>query len=334
MIKENPSPSLSIILPVFNEAGSLRSLHSALCQVLTNFGSPFEIIYCDDGSSDDSPSILREFAQNDPRVRVVILRRNFGQTAAISAGIDQTRGNHIVLLDADFQNDPADIPALVKKLDEGYDIVSGWRKNRQDPFFSKKLPSRIANRLISWITGMSLHDHGCTLKAYRSEILKDVSLYGEMHRFIPIIGHWAGARVTEVEVRHHPRNTGKSKYSLLRIFKVLLDLPLLVLMGNYLTRPMHFFGMIGIGINLAAALCTLRLFRDVFLHGGQASDNGFLILAVFLFMVGIQVIMIGLLAELLIRVYHESQKKKTYAIREIVNENPSTNASNEPTNSN
>lgn len=317
MTTEEIRPYLSVILPVYNEAESLRPLHDALCRELSALPSTFELIYCDDGSTDGSDEILREFARNDPRVRAVILRRNFGQTAAISAGVDCARGEIIILLDADFQNDPADIPKLIQKIEEGYDIVSGWRRHRNDPWFSKKLPSRFANRLISWVTGVHLHDHGCTLKAYRSEILKDVSLYGEMHRFISILGHWTGARVTEVEVRHHPRKAGHSKYSLLRIYKVLLDLPLLVLLGNYLTRPMHFFGMAGIGLNGVAVLCALRVAKDLW-EGDQASDNGFLILSVFFFLAGMLILMMGLLAELLIRVYHESQQKKTYVIREIV----------------
>ncbi len=328
MTTEIIRPDLSIILPVYNEAESLRPLHDALCKVVSALPSTCELIYCDDGSTDGSDEILREFARNDPRVRVVILRRNFGQTAAISAGVDCAQGKIIILLDADFQNDPADIPKLIQKIEEGYDIVSGWRRHRNDPWFSKKLPSRFANRLISWVTGVHLHDHGCTLKAYRSEILKDVSLYGEMHRFISILGHWTGARVTEVEVRHHPRKAGRSKYSLLRIYKVLLDLPLLVLLGNYLTRPMHFFGMAGIALNGAAVLCALRVAKDLW-EGDQASENGFLILSVFFFLAGMLTFMMGLLAELLIRVYHESQQKKTYVIREIV-EPPSPKQSDAP----
>lgn len=319
-------PYLSVILPVYNEAGSLRSLHEALLCELTALGFDFEVIYCDDGSRDGSSDILREFAAADPRIRVLILRRNFGQTAAISAGVDCAHGKIIFLLDADFQNDPADIPTLLRKIEEGYDIVSGWRRNRQDPWFSKKLPSRIANWLISRTTGVRLHDHGCTLKAYRSEILKDVSLYGEMHRFIPILGSWAGAKVAEVEVQHHPRKTGKSKYSLMRIYKVILDIPLLVLLGNYLTRPLHFFGAAGILFNAAAVLCALRVAKDM-MEGDQASENGFLILAVFFFLVGFLTFMMGLLAELMIRVYHESQQKKTYAIREILNPPPANDRS-------
>lgn len=320
-MSDNQRPYLSIVLPVFNEVDSLRLLHEALSRELQAMKFSYEIIYCDDGSTDGSTDVLREFAASDPHIRVLILRRNFGQTAAISAGVDQSRGAIIVLLDADFQNDPADIARLLQKIDEGFDIVSGWRRRRQDPWFSKKFPSRIANWLISRTTGVRLHDHGCTLKAYRSEILKDVALYGEMHRFISILGHWAGANVTEVEVQHHPRKTGKSKYSLLRIYKVLLDLPLLILLGNYLTRPLHFFGIVGIGFNGVAALCALRVAKDL-MEGDQASENGFLILSVFFFLVGIITFMMGLLAELTIRVYHESQQKKTYVIREILNPTP------------
>jgi len=319
---ENQSKNiyLSVVLPVYNEVESLSVLHEALCKELQATGLSYEILYCDDGSQDGSADVLREFAGRDSQVRVVLLKRNFGQTAAITAGVDQARGEIIVLMDADYQNDPADIRKLLEKLDEGYDIVSGWRRRRKDPLFTKKIPSRMANWLISKITGVKIHDHGCTLKAYRSEILKHVSLYGEMHRFISILGHWAGATVAEIEVNHYPRRCGKSKYSLGRIFKVLLDLPVLVLLGNYLTRPMHFFGMVGIGFNALGFLCALQVAKDYFIDGEQASENGFLILTVFFSLVGIMIIMIGLLAELLTRIYYESQGKKTYVIQENLNQ--------------
>ncbi|MBN2328621.1 MAG: glycosyltransferase family 2 protein [Candidatus Omnitrophica bacterium] len=322
------NPYLSVILPVYNEADNLNALHRSLCRELQAVGCSYEIIYCDDGSDDGSTGVLKELARSDPNVRILILRRNYGQTAAISAGVDHARGEIMILLDADLQNDPADIPRLLQKIDEGYDIVSGWRRRRSDPWISKKLPSRIANKFISWITGVPIHDQGCTLKAYRSEIMHDISLYGEMHRFISILGYWNGAKVAEVEVRHHPRQSGKSKYSLIRIFKVLLDIPLLVLLGNYITRPMHFFGIAGIGFHFAAVLCALRVAKDMW-EGEQASENGFLILSVFFFLVGVMTFMMGLLAELTIRVYHESQQKKTYLIRESINPAPPRTDQNE-----
>lgn len=205
---------LSVILPVCNEAENLRPLHASLQSVFDRMGRSCEMIFCDDGSRDDSRTIIRQLAESDERVKAVFLRRNFGQTAAISAGVDHALGEIIVIMDADLQNDPEDIPALLAKLEEGFDIVSGWRRHRNDPWLSKVLPSRVANWVISGLTGVRLHDHGCTLKAYRREILREVSLYGEMHRFISIYGHWIGARVGEVEVRHHPRQRGRSKYTI------------------------------------------------------------------------------------------------------------------------
>ncbi len=312
------TPELSVIIPVYNEEGNLLPLQEALRQAMEATGRSYEIIYCDDGSQDGSLSVLKNIAQSHPGVRVVVLRRNFGQTAAIAAGIDQARGNAVILMDADLQNDPRDIPRLLDKLDEGYDIVSGWRKHRQDPLFTKRLPSRIANWIIARITGVPIHDHGCTLKAYRREVLGGIALYGEMHRFLTVLGHWMGARTAEVEVTHHPRVRGKSKYTLSRIIKVLLDLPLLILLGNFLTRPSHFFGGIGMLFQFAAALCALDVLYEKYFEGDKASNNPFLLLAVFFALVGAQIIMIGLLAEMMTRVYHESQQKKTYVIREII----------------
>jgi len=320
-------PALSVILPVYNEAENLRSLHESVSAVMEQVGRSHEIIYCDDGSTDGSTDILRALAVENPQVKLLLLRRNFGQTAALVAGLDHARGDILILLDSDLQNDPRDIPKLLELIDQGYDIVSGWRRRRQDPFLTKVLPSKIANRLISWITGVHLHDHGCTLKAYRREILRGVSLYGEMHRFISIYGHWMGAKVGEVEVLHHPRRSGKSKYSLSRTFKVLLDLPVLVLMGSYLTRPIHFFGSIGILSCFAGMLCAAQvLYKKIIEPTDKAHNNPLLLLAVFFALVGIQIIMIGLLAELLTRVYHESRKKKIYVLRETVNCLPETDA--------
>lgn len=314
-------PELSIILPVFNEAGNIAPLHQTISSALESLGKTYEILYCDDGSSDGSTETLMRLAADDPRVKVIVLRRNFGQTPAINAGIDHAQGDILILMDADLQNDPRDIPKLLEKIDEGYDIVSGWRRHRKDPLFSKVLPSRIANWIISHVTGVRLHDHGCTLKAYRRDVLQQVSLYGEMHRFISIFGQWTGAKVAEVEVNHHPRASGRSKYSLSRTFKVLLDLPVLILLGSYLTKPMHFFGFIGIFSNLLGFICMLLVAYDKWLDpvNNKAHRNPLLLLAVFFVLIGLQFILMGLLAELLTRTYFESQHKKTYVVKQLVN---------------
>ncbi len=311
---------ISVVLPVCNEEQNLESLHQRLTGVLERLGKGYEIVYCDDGSTDGSLNLLREFAKQDHKIKVVSLRRNFGQTAAIRAGVDHTSGDIIVLLDADMQNDPEDIPKLLEQLEKGDDIVSGWRRNRQDPFLSKVLPSKIANWLISQISGVKLHDHGCTLKAYRRDVLSGISLYGEMHRFISIYGHWIGARVGEVEVQHHPRVKGKSKYSLGKTFKVFLDIPVFILLGRFLTRPVHFFGSIGILFNVAGFICAFFVLYEKWTQmDAKAHRNPLLLLAIFFALVGIQIIMIGLLAEIMTRVYHESQGKTIYVIRETIN---------------
>src|SRR5215212_9420824 len=240
------SPDISVFLPVFNEEPNLLPLHAKLDKALKSLGRSAEIVYVDDGSSDGSLKILRDIAQLDPRVRVVALRRNYGQTAAMAAGIDAAKGKVLIPMDADLQNDPADIARLLEKLDEGYDVVSGWRKNRKDKMVTRKIPSMIANRLISWIGGVPLHDYGCSLKAYRRESLQDVRLYGEMHRFIPIYAAWAGARVTEIPVEHHARTMGKSKYGLSRTLKVVFDLMTIKFMASYQTKPIYVFGSFGL----------------------------------------------------------------------------------------
>src|ERR1041385_1569601 len=239
------APEISIFLPVYNEEPNLLPLHAKLDEALKALGRSAEIVYVDDGSTDGSLTILRDIAQLDPRVRVVALRRNYGQTAAMAAGIDAAKGDVLIPMDADLQNDPADITRLLSKLDEGYDVVSGWRKNRKDKMITRKIPSMIANRLISWIGGVPLHDYGCSLKAYRRESLQDVRLYGEMHRFIPIYAAWAGARVTEIPVEHHARTMGKSKYGLSRTIKVVFDLMTIKFMASYQTKPIYIFGTFG-----------------------------------------------------------------------------------------
>ena len=311
-------PELSVFLPVFNEEPNLVPLHAKLDEALKALGQSAEIIYVDDGSSDASLEILRELARLDGRVRVVALKRNYGQTAAMAAGIDAAQGNVLIPMDADLQNDPADIVRLLEKLDEGYDVVSGWRKNRQDKVITRKIPSMIANRLISWIGGVPLHDYGCTLKAYRLESLESVRLYGEMHRFIPILASWEGARVAEIPVAHHPRTMGKSKYGLSRTFKVVFDLMTIKFMASYQTKPIYIFGTFGvlaIALSLIAGLwaSVLKLWMGV-----SFILTPLPVITVVMLAIGVQFLLMGLLAEMLVRTYHESQAKSIYAVRERI----------------
>lgn len=311
-------PDISVFLPVYNEEPNLRPLHAKMDEALAKLGRTAEIIYVDDGSTDGSLEVLRGLAHADARVRVVALRRNYGQTAAMAAGIDAARGRVLIPMDADLQNDPADIIRLLNKLDEGYDVVSGWRKNRKDKMVTRKLPSMLANRLISWIGGVPLHDYGCSLKAYRRESLEDVRLYGEMHRFIPIYASWAGARVTEIPVEHHPRTMGKSKYGLSRTLKVVFDLMTIKFMASYQTKPIYVFGtfgMIAFAVSILAGLYAL--FLKLF-HKADFVQTPLPILAIVLFAVGVQFLLMGLLAEMLVRTYHESQAKRIYAVREKI----------------
>jgi glycosyltransferase involved in cell wall biosynthesis len=310
------APEISVFLPVYNEEPNLTPLHAKLDQALKALNRTAEIIYVDDGSTDGSLKILRELARNDPRVRVVALRRNYGQTAAMAAGIDAATGQVLIPMDADLQNDPADIVRLLDKLDEGYDVVSGWRKNRKDKMVTRKIPSMIANRVISWIGGVPLHDYGCSLKAYRRESLEDVRLYGEMHRFIPIYASWAGARVSEIPVEHHPRTMGKSKYGLSRTLKVVFDLMTIKFMASYQTKPIYVFGSFGM---LAFAISLFAGFYALFLkifHRADFVQTPLPILAIVMFAVGVQFVLMGLLAEMLVRTYHESQAKPIYSVRE------------------
>ncbi|HEX5884093.1 MAG TPA: glycosyltransferase family 2 protein [Pyrinomonadaceae bacterium] len=310
------TPEISVFLPVYNEEPNLRPLHAKLEAALKALGRSAEIVYVDDGSNDGSLQILRELAEVDSRVRVIALRRNYGQTAAMAAGIDAARGKVLIPMDADLQNDPADIERLLNKLDEGYDVVSGWRKNRKDKMVTRKIPSMLANRLISWIGGVPLHDYGCSLKAYRRESLQDVRLYGEMHRFIPIYASWAGARVTEIPVEHHARTMGKSKYGLSRTLKVVFDLMTIKFMASYQTKPIYVFGsfgMLAFGISLLSGLYALFL---KVIHKADLVQTPLPVLSIVLFAVGVQFLLMGLLAEMLVRTYHESQAKSIYAVRE------------------
>ncbi len=319
------TPALSLVIPVYNEEESLPALFEALDKALPTLPQPVEAVLVDDGSRDRSFALLRDAAASRPWLRVVRFRRNFGQTAAIAAGIDLSRGPIIVALDADLQNDPKDIPRLLQKLDEGYEVVSGWRRDRQDKAVTRRLPSVVANWLIGWVTGVRIHDYGCTLKAYRRWVLEPYGLYGEMHRFIPIYASWAGARVTEMEVTHHPRRAGVSKYGLGRVFKVLLDLLTVTFLGGYSTKPIYFFGrpafaLCTVGM-LSGAIFVAQFIKEHVMHvpGEWLQPVTLLLLAVFLFSLGVQFLLMGLLGEILIRTYHESQGKKTYLVGERVN---------------
>ena len=316
---ESPERTYSVIIPVYNEQENLHELYHQLHEAARELDGPVELIFVDDGSSDGSFDILWDLSQRDPDVKVVRFRRNFGQTAALSAGIDHSTGAVLIAIDADLQNDPADIPRLVAKLDEGYDVVSGWRKRRHDPMLRRRLPSRMANALISSVTGVHLHDYGCTLKVYRRDVLADAVLYGEMHRFIPVYATWAGARVAELVVNHRPRVAGKSKYGMSRVFKVFLDLITIKFLSSYATKPTYFFGRLGLLFCLAGSAVGIlvlyqKFFRDVYVH-----RNPLLLLAVFVFLLGIQLIMMGVLAEIEIRTYFESQRKRPYLVRETIN---------------
>jgi glycosyltransferase involved in cell wall biosynthesis len=309
---------LSVVIPLYNEEENIERLYVGLREVLQGLGQEYEIIVVDDGSTDGSFEALKALHLNDQALKVIRLRRNFGQSAAFSAGFDSARGAIIVTMDADLQFDPEDIPKLLNKMDESYDIVSGWRVHRQESFLTRRLPSAVANWLISRITGVRLHDYGCSLKAYRSEVLHNVQLYGELHRFIPALASSMGVRLTEVPVRHEPRRFGKSKYDLSRTLTVLLDLLTVKFLLSYSTRPMQVFGLLGVvsfavGFVIAAYLSFLRL-----VLGSPIADRPLLLLAILLIFVGVQLVTMGLLGELMIRTYHEAQGKKIYTVREML----------------
>jgi glycosyltransferase involved in cell wall biosynthesis len=324
------APRLSVIVLVYNETESIAPLHEELSGVLEGLDISYEIVYIDDGSRDGSTEKLAQLVLHDRHVRVVSFRRNFGQTAAVQAGIDHSRGEILVFMDGDMQNDPHDIPRLLDKIDEGYDVASGWRKNRHDDA-TRVLPSKIANWLISRVTGVYLNDYGCTLKAYRREVIEDVKLYGEMHRFIPVYASWLGARIVEIPVNHRARAFGRSKYSLARTSRVLLDLITVKLLGSYSTKPIYFFGFAAFGLwALAFVFAAIVIIQKLLPPYPYAHNNPLLLLAVFLAIVGVQFILMGLLAELSIRTYHESQGKATYVVREVIE--PSRSARKEVTN--
>ena len=319
---DNSAVELSIVIPVLNEADSLKPLYEEITAAVSGSGN-CEIIFIDDGSTDESLNILINIQQNDGRVRVIKLRRNFGQTAALSAGFRHARGRIIVPLDADGQNDPADIPRLVAKLETGFDIVSGWRRKRHDNALTRTLPSRIANWIVAKITGVKLHDFGCTLKAYRAESLKCIRLYGEMHRFIPALASWGGEKVTEIVVNHRPRTAGKTKYGLNRIVKVILDLITIKFLASFSTKPIYVFGGLG-GISLLGSLLAgfgVLYYKFIDEEHLAMNRNPLLVLSMMLFMTAIQFILMGLLAEILVRTYHESQDREIYIIEEILESN-------------
>jgi glycosyltransferase involved in cell wall biosynthesis len=310
--------TLSILIPVYNEEGNLSLLYEKLVAALKKVGRPYEVIFVDDGSSDGTMEILLDLREKNPNVKIISFSRNFGQTAALSAGIDSSKGDIIIPMDGDLQNDPEDILMLLQKIEEGYDVVSGWRKDRKDPFLTRRLPSMIANKIISWIGGVYLHDYGCTLKAYRRDILKNIRLYGEMHRFIPIYAQWIGARVSEIPVRHFSRGSGSSKYGMSRVFKVILDLMVVKFLVSYSQKPIYVFGGLGLlmilgGFFSGVYAIYLKLFKEV-----SFILTPLPLLCVLLLVLGFLSILMGFLAELLIRTYYESQGKPTYQIKETI----------------
>jgi glycosyltransferase involved in cell wall biosynthesis len=312
-------PRLSVVVPLLDEEDNLPSLYEQIKRAVEG-RYDYEIIFVDDGSTDGSFRILKDLHASDPRVRIIRFRRNFGQTAALSAGFAHARGEVVVAMDADLQNDPADIPMLLSKLDEGYDVVSGWRKKRQDKALTRRLPSKIANYLISKITEVELHDFGCTLKAYRREVLAETRLYGEMHRFIPALANWSGARVTECVVNHRPRTAGKAKYGLERTLKVVLDLITIKFLGSFSTKPIYIFGGLGVLSAFVGLLSGFAvLYQKFFSHSHLAMNrNPLLVLTAVLMITTVQFILMGLLAELLVRTYHESQNRPTYVVKEVL----------------
>lgn len=314
-------PDVSVVVPIHDEVESLPLLLEAIASTLSSSQINYEIICVDDGSTDGSAEFLKEQAQIRTDLKAVILRRNYGQTAAMAAGFDHAVGKAIVTLDADLQNDPADIPMLLAKLDEGYDLVSGWRQKRQDGAVNRLLPSKIANWLIRRTTSVNIHDYGCSLKAYRAELLADMNLYGELHRFLPALAYIEGARITEMPVRHHARRFGRSKYGIWRTFRVLMDLLTILFMKRFLTSPMHVFGLLGlISMVSGTAIGIYLTFVKLALHE-DIGNRPLLILAVLLLVTGVQLFCFGLLAELLMRTYHESQGRPIYRVREVVAKN-------------
>ncbi len=309
--------TLSVVIPLYNEEENIQLLHDQLKKSLDPLAQEYEILFIDDGSTDRTLSLLEKIQADDKRVIVLSLRRNFGQTAAFAAGFDFARGDVVVTMDGDLQNDPADIPKLIEMIKDN-DLVSGWRKQRKDPFFTRRFPSIIANWLISNVTGVKLHDYGCSLKAYRREVIKNLKLYGEMHRFIPAVASWYGVRIAEVETVHHPRLRGKSKYGISRTIKVVLDLITVKFLQSFSTKPIQFFGPVGVLSGIFGFLILLYLSIDKLFFGNPIGGRPLILLGALLIIVGIQLIGMGLLGEMLVRVYHESQRKPIYVIKKIL----------------
>ena len=307
---------VSVIVPVFNEEESLKVFVPKLHSVLDGLNKEYECIFVDDGSTDKSHLTLRDFQREIPNMKIIRFKRNFGQTAALKAGIDRAEGAIIIPIDADMQNDPEDIPLLLNKAQEGYDVVSGWRKPRIDPLFTKKIPSKIANRLISTITGVYLHDYGCTLKAYKREAIKNISLYGEMHRFLPALASWNGVSIAELPIRHYPRRYGQTKYGLSRISKVILDLITVKFLLSFSTKPIQLFGYWGLVSLFLGGISGTAVILMKYFQNKDMTGNPLLYLTILLLIVGIQFIMMGLLGEMMARIYHESHKNPTYMIKE------------------
>lgn len=308
---------LSVIVPIRNEAPNISRLHAELTAVLSRVGRPYEIIAIDDGSTDESFDALVRCQQGDAHLRIIRFRRNFGQTAAFAAGFAYARGRIIVTTDGDLQNDPADIPRMIDELDRGYDIVSGWRKHRQDALLTRRLPSRIANSLISAATGVRLHDYGCSLKVFRAEVVKPLKLYGEMHRFLPAIASELGVRISEIDVHHRPRQHGKSNYGLSRTLRVILDLITVKFLLSYSTRPLQMFGLLGMAMGSLGGIILVWLTYTKFIGHQGIGDRPLLLFGILLVFTGVQLLTLGLLAEVQARTYHESQNKPTYVVREI-----------------
>ncbi len=309
---------ISVVVPIYNEKDNVAILHKKIKDVMVKNSYDYEIIFVDDGSSDGTFEVMQQLAKGDKNLKIIRFRRNFGQTAAMAAGFDYAKGDVIVSLDGDLQNDPEDIPALLQKIEEGYDVVSGWRKNRQDE--KKRVAfSKVANWLIGRITKVDLHDYGCSLKAYRSDVAKNLHMYGELHRFIPVLANIYGASITEIPVRHHPRQFGQSKYNLSRTFRVIVDLILMYFMQKFVTRPIHFFGIIGfflfaLGFGIDSYLAVEKIF-----FGMNIGNRPLLLMGVLLILTGINLGGIGIISEFLTRIYYESQNKKIYNIKTMIN---------------
>lgn len=309
---------ISIVIPIYNEEENIPFLYDEIKQALDGTGKNYEIIFVDDGSKDRSLALLEELQEQDDQVVVVAFRRNFGQTAAMSAGFDYARGDICITMDGDLQNDPKDIPEMIAKVEEGYDVVTGWRHDRKDPFLSRRLPSILANRLISWITGVKLNDYGCTLKAFRKEVVRNIKLYGEMHRFIPAIASGMGVSFTQIKVNHRARRFGTSKYGISRTIRVVLDLITVKFLLSYATRPLHVFGLMGFLSSSLGFVIALVMTVQRQLFGIPLGSRPLLLLAILLIFIGIQFITIGLVAELIVRTYHESQSKPIYHVRRVL----------------